>query len=100
MTHRIYAKHLPYDDGHLGPVQDEMALCGAPTIYAVMWRGSLFALCGSHRLAACHRLGLEPKIVVLPDDGAIELDGFFASVVETLPFYEFEHIYKLEVAEA
>ena len=65
---RVFAKHEPYADGQLDQVIEEMHCFGEPTIRCVEWRGEIFALEGSHRLAAAHRLGLIPKIVVVPPD--------------------------------
>ena len=48
----IYAKHEPYEDGHLGDVIAEMQLAGTPTLRCVEWRDGYYALGGSHRLAA------------------------------------------------
>jgi hypothetical protein len=62
----ILAKHLPYDSGHLGPVLDEMLLCGPPTIRCLRVGEWVFlALEGSHRLAAASALGLAPRLVVV-----------------------------------
>jgi hypothetical protein len=94
----IYAKHFPYDDGHLASVMAEMELTGPPTIRVSKFRDSIFALEGSHRLAACHALGLEPKLVVLEHDCSDTLDAFFYGIRDTLPKYEFVHVHILEVS--
>lgn len=88
---RIHAKHEPYTDGHLGPVIDEMQHCGAPTIRAIEYRGNLFALEGSHRLAVAWATGLVPKIIVLKADAGDGLDQHWGEV-SGLPVYEFDHL--------
>ena len=83
---KVYAKHLPYEDGHLGKVVEDMRTQGAPTIRVVEYKGYYFALEGSHRIAAAHYLNLTPNFVVLePDAEGINWDP----VVVTLPQYEF-----------
>lgn len=93
----VYAKHEPYTTGHLADVVAEMRDRGAPTIRVVQ-RGPIFyALEGSHRLAAAHYLGLEPKIVVEIEEAGETLDAFWDRVAPTLPRYDFEHIHTLEL---
>lgn len=85
----IYAKHEPYDTGHLAIVLDEMRLTGSPTIHCVKYDGMIFALDGSHRLAAAHILGLPVKVVLfdpdIPDDA---LTSFWQRVASDRPIYE------------
>lgn len=97
---RVLAKHLPYDDGHLGKVLDEMALCGAPTIRTVRYRGQLVALEGSHRIAAAWATGITPKLVILAADPAScgECDPFFDRAIAALPAYDFGHVLMLELS--
>lgn len=94
--HRIFAKHLPYDDGHLAEVVEEMQLAGAPTVHCVRWKGNLYAMTASHRLAAAKLLDLEPKVVLHEMDAGEDLDGFFGGVVSSLPSYHFRHIHIME----
>lgn len=94
--HRIFAKHLPYDDGHLAGVVEEMQLAGAPTVHCVRWKGSLYAMTASHRLAAAKLLDLEPKVVLHEMDAGEDLDGFFGGVANSLPSYHFRHIHIME----
>lgn len=94
---RVVAKHLPYDDGHLAEVLDTMRLCGAPTIRVVRFDGDLLALEGSHRLAAAHQLGLEPRLVVL-ETGESALDAWFRCIARPrLPSYEFDRVWLLDI---
>jgi hypothetical protein len=85
---RIFAKHEPYTDGHLGKVTAEMQEMGAPTIKVVEWRGDFYAVEGSHRLAAAHHLGLVPVLVVsVPDHVDQSDEEFWERVRTTLPHY-------------
>lgn len=96
---RIFAKHPPYKDGHLGEVALDMEHAGAPTIRVVRFDGAFYALEGSHRLALAHENGLVPKIVVLDPDADPATDGcddFYRKVRSTLPVYEFDHVLVLE----
>ena len=40
---RVFAKHEPYTDGHLGQVIKEMEKLGSPVIKVVEWRGDYIA---------------------------------------------------------
>lgn len=85
----IYAKHAPYDDGHLGEVAADMLRLGAPTIRVIWADGKLCALEGSHRLAVCHHLGLMPLLLVEEPD----LDApIHAEVLASLPTYRMDVI--------
>jgi hypothetical protein len=85
---RIFAKHEPYTDGHLGEVLEQMKKLGAPTIEVVEWRGDYFAVEGSHRLAAAHELGLAPTLIVsVPDLLEPEAEAFWEQVKQALPHY-------------
>jgi hypothetical protein len=88
---RVYAKHEPYRNGHLGEVVEEMKLTGPPTIRCVLFDNGYYAVEGSHRLAAADLLGLCPKIVVLRKEVG-ELDEHWRAVAETLPVYEYDHL--------
>lgn len=92
----VYAKHLPYDDGHLGVVMDEMEITGAPTIRVIEFEDKLFAIEGSHRLAAAYYLELEPKLVIMEEDVG-GLEESWRKVAKTLPTwaYTFSHVLDL-----
>ncbi len=96
---RIYAKHLPYTNGHYGKVFDEMEITGEPTIRVIDYKGKLCAIEGSHRLAACHEQGMIPKIVILKMDIEMDMEDHWDRVVDTLPFYDFSHAYTLDMRE-
>ena|ERR1700691_645054 len=66
------------DNDHLQAVIADMRLLGAPVIRAVKDEscGVICALEGSHRLAACKALGIDPIIVLLDDDTVINLEDF------------------------
>lgn len=94
---RIYAKHEPYwETGHLAEVIQELRIFGSPTIRCAEFQGKLFALEGSHRLAGCDYLKICPKVVIEPDEikGSEE---FWSKVIDTLPYYDFEYVYRLEL---
>ena len=93
---RVYAKHEPYNNGHLGEVVDEMKLTGAPTIRVVEFEHGFYVVEGSHRLAAAFHLGLEPKIVILPQDNE-DMDEYWARVATTLPAYDYAFVHKLDL---
>ena len=94
----VYAKHEPYwDTGHLADVISEMRLAGPPTIRVLEYKGKLFAVEGSHRLAAAHYLELIPKLIVLTPD-SVGYDEFLERIIPTLPQYEFEYVLKLTEA--
>jgi hypothetical protein len=85
---RVFAKHEPYADGHLGDVTNEMRRRGAPTINVIEWRGEFYATEGSHRLAAAHHLGLFPALIVsTPDHIEPGDEDFWERVKTTLPHY-------------
>jgi hypothetical protein len=85
----VYAKHLPYEDGHLGEVVGEMRRLGAPTLRVIWYDGKLMALEGSHRLAACHHLGLTPLLLVEEPDLPTTAT---AHAADTLPAYKMDVI--------
>ena len=84
---KIYAKHAPYEDGHLGEVVAQMRVLGPPTIKVVRYADELFALEGSHRLAAADYLGMTPIFEELEPD--LPDTGWWASIKASLPRYEF-----------
>jgi hypothetical protein len=91
----IFAKHEPYDDGHLGRVAFDMDVMGPPTIKAIRFGNELYALEGSHRLALAHHHKIIPKVIILEPDIA-GCDDFFERIRDTLPKYEFEYLLILE----
>jgi hypothetical protein len=85
---RVFAKHEPYTDGHLGKVVAEMKERGAPIINVVEWRGDYYATEGSHRLAAAYHLELMPVLIVcVPDNIDQDDEAFWQKVKGTLPHY-------------
>jgi hypothetical protein len=97
MMKTVIAKHLPYDDGHLGKVCADMMVAGQPTIHAVEFDGVFYATNGSHRLAAAKHLNLVPKIVVEPADcRGIPLDHW-RRVAASLPRYDFDCVLVLRL---
>jgi len=92
---KIYAKHLPYGDGHLEEVRAEMELAGVPTIRCIRYKGEIFALEGSHRLALAHSQGIIPKIFIMNDDAAGTCEEFYDRVIPTLPVYNFPYVLAL-----
>lgn len=96
----VYAKHLPYLNGHLGKVLDEMRLTGAPTVRVMEFNGKLCATEASHRIAAAYQLGLEPKFVIEPEDAdSFCVSQFWENVIPTLPEYAFETSWVLDLRE-
>lgn len=85
----VYAKHLPYEDGHLGEVAADMLRLGAPTIRVIWADGKLCALEGSHRLAVCHHLGLTPLLLVEEPDVDTPLRP---GMLDSLPAYSMDVI--------
>lgn len=86
---RVFAKHLPYEDGHLGEVSNDMDVYGAPTIRVMKVNNDYYALEGSHRLAVAHYRGEIPKLVIEIEDKDSLPDHHWLSVAKTLPLYEF-----------
>jgi hypothetical protein len=99
----ILAKHLPYDSGHLGPVLDEMLLCGPPTIRCLRVGEWVFlALEGSHRLAAASALGLAPRLVVVRpeiEEYRSAQDPYRVRVLAELPVWQFGEVLVLDLEE-
>jgi hypothetical protein len=90
----VFAKHEPYDDGHLGEVGLDMDHAGAPTIRAVLIAGNLYAVDGSHRLAQAHYRGLILKVIVLESD----LHGD-PRIPADLPRYDFDYVIALRESD-
>lgn len=96
---KIYAKHLPYLNGHLGEVIEDMKLAGQPTIRVVKFGEYLCALEASHRLASAHMLGLIPKLVIQETEDNPVPDCYWDRVLQTLPSYEFDYVLKLNLGD-
>ena len=75
-----------------------MRLAGPPTIRIARTTAGLFALEGSHRLAAAWYLGLEPKLVALPTEVVDYAPARWAAVALTLPSYRFGGAVILDLA--
>lgn len=71
----IYAIHGT-DETKLAEVIEEMQILGAPTIKVVDCGDYMMALEGSHRLAAAHALGLEPKLIIFEQDDDLNIASF------------------------
>ena len=96
----VYAKHEPYwETGHLARVVSEMETQGSPTIRVIQRDGKYYALEGSHRLAAAHFLGVEPKLVeeITDIDGTTE--EFWDRISAGLPCYSFGRVRLLRLAD-
>jgi hypothetical protein len=68
-TMTVVAAH-GVDDEHLSDVASQMATLGAPTVRAIEIAGVLYAIEGTHRLAAAAQLGVQPAIDVVADGDA------------------------------
>lgn len=93
----VFAKHLPYEDGYLASVVFEMRTQGAPTIRVIEAMGNLYALEGSHRLAAAHYLGLVPKFVAEIPELEDYAQHHWIKVAETLPEYRLDSALLLDL---
>jgi len=96
---RVFAKHPPYEDGHLGEVALDMDHHGAPTIRVMKFEGDYYALEGSHRLAVADHRGVTPKLVVEIEETDALPSEHWKRVADTLPLYEFEHALVLDLNE-
>lgn len=63
------------------------------------FEGELFAIEGSHRIAAAYHLGIIPKVVIEEVECSDETDKFWRDIRAVLPQYTFEHVLKLEMAD-
>lgn len=91
---KVYAKHLPYTNGHYADVYHEMTLNDGPIIRAVKVGDDYCAIEGSHRIAACHDLGKDLRLLVVTPDAKDGLDdSHWNAIKSTLPCYEFEHVF-------
>lgn len=93
----IFAKHLPYENGHLGEVTHDMIEMGEPTIRVMKYQNEYYALEGSHRIAAAHHLGKIPKLVIEIEETNTLPDSHWDKVSNTLPEYEFSHFLVLDL---
>jgi hypothetical protein len=96
---KVYAKHLPYDDGHLGKVYHDMLVAGPPTIRVMQLddKDEFYALEGSHRLALAHQLGIILKLVIeIEEKEHLPLEHWF-KVAKSLPYYQFQSCYVLDL---
>lgn len=75
MTHTIYAINTT-DPDKLAHVIREMRSLGAPTIEVVDCGDYYMALEGSHRLAAAHKLGIAPKLVIHEQDEILDISRY------------------------
>ncbi len=91
---RVYAKHLPYKNGHYPKVYHEMTLNEDGPIIRVLNTGKdeFCAVEGSHRLAAAHSQNKVPRLVILePEDFGLP-DDYWNNIKHTLPCYEFDSV--------
>jgi hypothetical protein len=88
----VYAKHPPWDH-RIGLVVQDMRRLGPPALKGIMFEGNIFALEGSHRLAAAEYLFLSPIFTLVqpdvPDSGLVD---FWHLARERLPQYRFPHL--------
>ena len=94
---KVFAKHLPYTDGHVGKVTADMEVFGSPTIRVMKFDRKLFALEGSHRLAIAHEKDIVPKLVIQEEDESLIPDGHWKKVAKTLPKYLFKECLVLDL---
>lgn len=89
---RVYAKHLPYKNGHYSKVFHEMTLNNDGPIIKVLETGNneFCAVEGSHRLASAYFQKKVPRLIVVEPDGDGLPDEYWNKIKETLPVYEFE----------
>lgn len=99
MSVAVFAKHPPYDDGHLGRVAADMNVAGIPIIRVMEFDGAFIALEGSHRISLAHRYGMEPRLVVEIADSCAVPDSVLYRVKMTLPRYEFQHAWVLRLGD-
>jgi len=71
----IYTIHAA-DNDKLTQIIAEMQMLGTPTIKVVDCGDHYMALEGSHRIAAAHRLGLTPTLIVHEQDEMLEISGY------------------------
>lgn len=90
----LYAPHAP-NRKRLTEVVSDMARLGPPTIRAVRDGNVYFAIEGSHRIAAAHRLGMTPiiKEIAMTDRVRHDFDdiGDRNTVAEIVAYLSGEH---------
>ncbi len=94
---KVFAKHPPYENGHLEKVIEDMKLAGPPTVRVMRFQGELYATEASHRLASAALLGLIPKVVIEVSQSNTLPDEHWQKVATTLPSYEYDHVKKLDL---
>lgn len=70
----VYAIHAP-EAKKLARVVKQMRSLGTPTIQVVDCGDYFMALEGSHRLAAAHKLGIIPTLVIHAQDDVLDISG-------------------------
>jgi len=94
---KVFAKHPPYENGHLGEVMEDMKLAGPPTVRVMRFNGELFATEASHRLASAALMGLIPKVVIEVEQSDTLPNEHWQKVATTLPSYDYDHVLKLDL---
>lgn len=92
---KVYAKHLPYKNGHYAKVYKEMELNDDGPIIRVVKtdKDEYCAVEGSHRIASAHSQNKIPRLIVLEPDAVGISDDWWSSIKNTLPLYEFESVF-------
>ena len=95
---RVYAKHLPYRNGHYPKVYHEMTLNDDGPIIRVLQtdKDEYCAVEGSHRIASAHSQGKIPRLIVLEPDAIGLSNEWWDSIKKTLPLYEFESVFVMK----
>lgn len=91
---RVYAKHLPYKNGHYPIVYHEMTLNDGPIIRVLKTGDNEYcAVEGSHRIASCHSQNKIPRLIVLEPESDTVPEEWWNNIRKTLPCYEFESVF-------
>ena len=92
---KVYAKHLPYKNGHYAKVYKEMELNDdGPIIRVIKTDNEEYcAVEGSHRIASAHSQGKVPRLIVLEPDVFGISDDWWDNIKNTLPLYEFDFVF-------
>lgn len=95
MKKKVYAKHLPYKNGHYAKVYKEMELNDDGPIIRVIKTDheEYCAVEGSHRIASAYSQGKVPRLIVLEPDSFIISDDWWDNIKSTLPLYEFDSVF-------
>lgn len=94
----VYAKHLPYKNGHYSTVFKEMELNDDGPIIRVIQidENEYCAVEGSHRLACAFFLKKIPRLIVLtPDEQGLSFE-FWTNIKLKLPKYKFDSVLVME----